>query len=153
MGRRAHSREAIRENIRQPYSRPEDDSGHSMHPITVVSKGSSRAAYRVVPDPDDPVILLLEGQLCRVLDISASGFSCPQGEIKAGRRYSFRLDLPTSVPAINGMVDVLPKRDNGNLHCRFVDLAAEEMDYLHHYVLIRQKEAIRGLKRRTPSRY
>lgn len=120
-----------------------------MQPITVISKTGSRSAYRVVPDPDDPVILVLEGALCRVLDISATGFSCPQGEIKSGRRYSFSMDLPTSPKPLQGMVDVLPARENGHLHCKFAALGPEETEILHQYVLVRQKEAIRSLKARS----
>ena len=116
--------------------------------ITVATTGSGRSAYRVVPNPDDPVILQLDGRLCRVLDISASGFSCPEGDIKPGRRYRFKLDLPTVSVQLNGYVDVLPSHENGHLHCRFVELSADELDLLHHYVLVRQKEALRLLRSR-----
>ena len=119
-----------------------------MNPISIVSRGSSRAAYRVVPDPDDPVILLLDGDLCRVMDISASGFACLSDDIAPGRRYTFQIDLPLPGPEIRGMVDVLPTSADGNLHCRFLDLGAAQVDQLHHYVLVRQKDAIRALKGR-----
>jgi len=122
-----------------------------MQPITIVSKGSARAAYRVVPDPDDPVILLLDGEICRVLDISASGFSCGAADVTRGRRYSFQLDLPIAGNEIRGVVDVLTYSDDGELHCKFVDLGAHQLDQLHQYVLVRQKEAIRTLKNRRPS--
>lgn len=119
-----------------------------MQSINLVSKGSARAAYRVVPDPDDPVILLIDGNLCRVQDISASGLSCAAGEIRPGQRYAFTLDLPTTGAEILGTLDILPKTKDGNLHCMFVDLTAEQIDRLHSYVLIRQKEAIRSLRGR-----
>jgi len=127
----------------------------AMQPITILSKGSARAAYRVVPDPDDPVILMIESNLCRVVDISASGFSCRSTEVSAGQRYTFKLDLPTSGPELEGLVDVLPGGKNegsvdpDSLHCKFVDLKPEYIDQLHQYVLSRQKEAIRSLKNRS----
>ena len=124
------------------------DREPAMQSINLVSKGSARAAYRVVPDPDDPVILLIDGNLCRVQDISASGLSCSPGEIRPGQRYAFTLDLPTAGAEILGTLDVLPKTEDGNLHCMFVDLTAEQIDRLHNYVLIRQKEAIRSLRGR-----
>jgi len=120
--------------------------------ISVVTTSTSRASYRVVPNPDDPVILQLDGNLSRVLDISASGFSCPEGDVKHGRRYRFTMDLPTKTTQISGYVDVLPGVDNGQLHCQFVELNADDLDFLHHYVLIRQKEAIRSLRFGTSSR-
>lgn len=117
-----------------------------MNAITVSTTSTSRAAYRVVPNPDDPVILQLDGRLSRVLDISATGFSCPEGDVKQGRRYRFSLGLPTRSAELAGYVDVLPGADNGHLHCQFVELDADELDVLHQYVLVRQKEAIRSLR-------
>ena len=116
-----------------------------MNDITVDVHSTNRTAYRVVPDPDDPVILQLDGQLSRVLEISATGFSTPPDVVPPGRRYPFSLDIPTAAAPINGYVDVLPEQ-GGELHCQFVDLSADELDVLHHYVLVRQKEAIRAIR-------
>lgn len=117
-----------------------------MNAITIQSNSGGRGAFRVVPDPDDPIILQLDGKLTRVVDISATGMSAPADVVEPGRRYPFSLDLPTAPTPINGYVDVLPRMEQGQLHCRFVDLSADELDMLHHYVLLRQKEAIRSLK-------
>jgi len=113
--------------------------------ITVNAHATGRSAYCVVPDPDDPIILQLDGNLSRVLEISATGFSIPPEVVPPGRRYPFSLDIPTTSAPINGYVDVLPDKDD-ELHCQFVDLTAEELDVLHHYVLVRQKEAIRAIR-------
>ncbi len=117
-----------------------------MNDITVTAPLSNCTAYRVVPDRDEPIILQLDGQLTRVVDISASGFSSLPDVVKAGRRYPFSLDLPTAAAPLNGYVDVLPALDNGYLQCQFVGLSADELDMLHHYVLVRQKEAIRAIR-------
>lgn len=127
-----------------------ETSGEFMNPITVVSARTGRSAYSVVPDPDDPVILQLDGQLCRVIEISAAGFRCPRAALKAGRRASFRLDLPTAASDIQGLVDVLPATEEEFLQCQFVNLNADDLDRLHHYVLVRQKQAIRSLRRQAP---
>lgn len=117
-----------------------------MTDITVEAASTGRTAYRVVPDPDDPIILQLDGKLSRVLDISATGFSAPPDVVEAGRRYPFSMDLPSAGKPIAGYVDVLSVADREQLHCRFVNLAPEELDSLHHYVLVRQKQAIRSLR-------
>ncbi|MEE9320888.1 MAG: PilZ domain-containing protein [Granulosicoccus sp.] len=117
-----------------------------MNDITIDAAVTGRDAYRVVQDPNDPIILQLDGNLSRVLDISASGFSAPPDVVPAGRRYAFSLDLPTATRPLAGYVDVLPQSPNGHLHCKFVDLSTEDLDTLHHYVLIRQKEAIRSIR-------
>ena len=117
-----------------------------MNEISVHGPSSGRAAYSVVPDSDDPVILQLDGNLARVLEISAVGFSAPTDAAKPGRRYPFSIDLPTYRRPISGYVDVLPDTRNDELTCRFVDLSEDHLDALHQYVLARQKAAIRALR-------
>lgn len=117
-----------------------------MNEIAVHAPSTGRTAYAVVPNPDEPVILQLDGNLSRVLEISASGFTAPLDAAKPGRRYPFSIDIPTHRQPISGYVDALPDTRNDELTCRFVDLAAEQLDALHHYVLVRQKEAIRALR-------
>lgn len=116
-----------------------------MNDIIIKAPNSGRTAYRVVPDPDDPVILQLDGHLTRVLEISAAGFACPLNVVKAGRRYPFNLDLPTARRPLSGYVDMLPDKDQDQLQGLFVDLSADEQDRLHQYVLIRQKSVLREM--------
>ena len=117
-----------------------------MNEIIVSCVPSGKTAYPVVPDPDDPIILQIDSRLMRVLDISASGFTLPADVISNGRRYPFSMDLPTASRSIGGYVDILPSEPGEPLHCRFVKLLAEELDALHQYALIRQKQAIRSLR-------
>ena len=117
-----------------------------MNDIIIKAASSGRTAYPVVPDPDDPIILQIDGRLMRVLDISASGFTLPADAIASGRRYPFNMDLPTAGRSIGGYVDILPGGSDEPLQCRFINLLAEEQDVLHHYALIRQKDAIRSLR-------
>jgi len=60
-----------------------------MNDITVQAVKSGRTAYQVVPNPDDPIILQIDGKLSRVLEISANGFSLPADVISSGRRFPF----------------------------------------------------------------
>lgn len=117
-----------------------------MNDITVNAATSSRTAYQVVPDPDDPIILQIDGNLSGVLDISASGFSIPPHVVASGRRYPFSLDLPTAKNPVAGYVDVLPESDEIPFQCQFVNLSPDELDAIHQYVLIRQKSAIRSIR-------
>lgn len=117
-----------------------------MNDILVNAATSGRNAYAVVPDLDDPIILQIDGRLCRIISISASGFQLETGSVDAGRRYPFKLDLPTGGRSISGYVDVLPQDDDEFLSCQFVNLTSDESDSLHQYVLVRQKTAIRAIR-------
>lgn len=117
-----------------------------MNTIKIKAVSTGRKAYQVVPDPDDPIILQIDGKLSRVLDISALGFSLPIEVVDAGRRYPFSLDMPTAKAPVSGYVDVLPDVTNGEMQGVFVNLSAEETESIHHYVLVRQKEALRSIR-------
>ncbi len=117
-----------------------------MNDITVQAVKSGRTAYGVVPNPDDPIILQIEGKLSRVLEISANGFSLPGDVVSSGRRLPFHLDLPSGQNPISGYVDALAPGDSGQVQCLFVNLSPEEAETIHRYVLIRQKEVIRSLR-------
>lgn len=117
-----------------------------MNDIKIKAVATGRTAYAVVPDPDDPIILQIDGKLSRVVDISAGGFTMPPGIVPAGRRYPFSLDLPSAARPIAGYVDALPGAADENVQCAFVNLSNEESDTIHHYVLMRQKQAIRAIR-------
>jgi len=117
-----------------------------MNVINVTAKPSGSTAYRVVPDSDDPVILQIDGALTRVMEISAQCVIAPLTDIKLGRRYPFNLDLPSSRLGISGYIDVLPELENEDVVCLFADLSPEDLDQLHRYVLLRQKQVIRQLR-------
>ena len=117
-----------------------------MNVINVAAKPSGRTAYRVVPDRDDPVIFQIDGSLTRVMEISAQCVLAPVTDLKLGRRYPFSLDVPTSSIGISGYVDVLSELDNGDVVCLFVDLAPDELDQIHRYVLFRQKQVLRQMR-------
>ena len=111
-----------------------------------IDAGTDRAAYRVVPDPDDPVILQLDGVLSRVMDISANGFSCLAEHVSERMRYIAKLDLPSESGMIKTFVDVNLITDDGLVKCQFVGLKDDEQEKLHRYVLHRQKSAIHSVQ-------
>lgn len=119
----------------------------SMNDFTTgIDVGTDRAAFRVVPDPNDPVILQLDGALTRVLDISANGVSCIASHVKPNMRYAIKLDLPTEPGVIRTYGDVNLISDGDVVRCQFVGLKPEEQEMLHRYVLHRQKSAIHSIR-------
>ncbi len=113
---------------------------------SIIDAGTDRAAYRVTPDPNDPVILQLDGTLTRVLDISANGISCIAPHVKSNMRYAIKLDLPTEQGVINTYVDVSVISDESIVRCQFIGLKEEDQEMLHRYVLHRQKSAITSFR-------
>ena len=81
---------------------------------------STRAAYRVVPDRDEPVILQVEGELARVLDISAGGFSCLCAGLQLNMRYRVVLDLPDEAEPIEAFADVIKIDEDTICRCRLI---------------------------------
>ncbi len=111
-----------------------------------IADGSNRGAYRVVPDRDDPVLLQIEGNLVRILDISAGGFSCLADALTEGMRYRVKLNLPDYPEEIEAYADVVTIEETGIGRCQFCDLDELQQDWLHRYVLVRQKRAIKATR-------
>lgn len=111
-----------------------------------IADDSSRGAYRVVPDRDDPVLLQVEGRLVRILDISATGFSSLSDSLSEGMRYKIKLSLPDYPEEIEAFADVVTVEEEGVAHCCFVNLSEQQQDWLHRYVLVRQKRAIKATR-------
>ncbi len=105
-----------------------------------------RMAYRVVPDRNDPVILQVEAKLVRVINISAGGVSCASEHIHPGKHYPARVNLPDESADIPCELEALCKDKRNLLHCRFLGMDARHVDRLHHYVLERQKSAIKSVR-------
>lgn len=106
---------------------------------------SDRMEYRVVPDKNDPVILQVEGKLMRVVDISAGGVSCISDSLVIGQNYQARINLPDESADVHCRLEVLQidKDSDNTYHCGFIDLDKYNMDRLNHYILERQKIAIK----------
>ena len=113
-------------------------------------KEGARSSFRVAPLPDEPLILLIEGQPCRVYDISAGGalFQAPHqamaGDIK---ELMFKLPYPSRV--ITGKIRIVTA-DRDRARGGFVDLSDEDKDQIHLYVLETQK---RRLKREARAKH
>jgi hypothetical protein len=103
-----------------------------------------RDSFRVDPERDEPVILLLENQLVRVFNISAGGFSCQADRHEIGMRYRLRLNLPDVQQNIDTTAELLHRDENGTAHFAFRTLNENQQAQLHYYVLQRQLRGIRS---------
>lgn len=122
------------------WKRPSDT------PKVLFADRSQRSAYRVAPDCDEPVILVLEGQLVRVYNISAGGFSCDIDGLKCGHLYSVKLNLPDMQQNIDGQARLLSCDERGHCHFAFYGFNDTQQAQLHYYVLQCQKRSIRKVR-------
>ncbi len=107
--------------------------------LEVTLKGTDRSAHRVRPLSEDPLILMIEGQPCRVNDISASGasFQSPR-RVAAGDVRNMEFKLPHSGLLVRGRIRIVAaNRDQAR--GAFLDLDEETKDQIHYYVLEVQK--------------
>ena len=116
--------------------------------LQITVEPSERSAHRVRPLPEDSLVLLVDGQPCRVYDISASGasFQAPRQAV-AGDIRALKFTLPHSDILINGRVRIVAA-DQDLARGAFMDLDEETKDQIHLYVLETQKRRIK-LKKKT----
>jgi len=99
----------------------------------------ARQAYRVAPDPENPLFLSLAGQSLEILEISSGGLAFKNQGFKAEDTFNVDFVLPTGA-AINTRIKILRVDEEGICRCHFVSLDMKSEDALHHYVLVRQKD-------------
>ena len=103
----------------------------------------ARQAYRVTPDPDNPLFLNMGGKSLEILEISSSGLAFKNQGFKAETSHMIDFVLPTG-GAIKTRIKILRIDEEDICRCNFVNLDIESEDALHHYVLVRQKDDLRS---------
>ena len=103
----------------------------------------ARQAYRVAPDPENPLFLNLEGNSLEIVELSSSGLAFKNQGLKAGSAHMVDFVLPTG-GIIKTRVKILRINEEDICRCNFVNLDVKSEDSLHRYVLVRQKDDLRS---------
>ena len=103
----------------------------------------ARQAYRVVPDPENPLLLNLKGNSLEIVEISSGGLAFKNQGLKAGSSHMIDFVLPTG-GAIQSRIKILRIDEEDICRCIFINLDTESEDSLHRYVLVRQKDDLRS---------
>ncbi len=103
----------------------------------------ARQAYRIAPDPENPLFLNVEGNSLEIVEISSSGLAFKNQGLEAGSTYTVDFVLPTG-GSIQTRIKILRIDEEGICRCHFIDLDVQSEDSLHRYVLVRQKDDLRS---------
>lgn len=106
----------------------------------------SRGAFRVAPDPLEPITLKIAGVEAHVVDISSGGLSFKNANFKVDAPYDISFSLPHSSAVIKVKIKILRITDSQLCPAVFIDLPPELEDEIHRYVLNRQKEELKNRK-------
>ena len=102
----------------------------------------NRAAYRIAPDGERPVILTIDGEDFSALNISGSGVAFRSDRLEVGSRSSAMVRLPTDSRVFPVVLEVVAKQKD-LCRCCFRDIHEEGENLLHSYILELQKLKIR----------
>jgi len=102
----------------------------------------NRAAYRIAPDGERPVILTIDGEDFRALNISGSGVAFRSQRFEVGNRSTAMVRLPTDSRVFPVVLEVVAKQED-LCRCCFRDIHQEGENLLHSYILELQKLKIR----------
>jgi hypothetical protein len=103
----------------------------------------ARQAYRIAPDPENPLFLNLEGNSLEIVEVSSGGLAFKNQGLKAGSKHMIDFVLPTG-GIIKTQIKILRIDEEDICRCNFINLDVESEDSLHRYVLVRQKEDLRS---------
>jgi len=101
-----------------------------------------RTYFRIYPAENEPVFFLLGGKKVQVIDISAGGLSFKAKDLKMGDFLSVEFVLPHQNASVSALLKIKSIDRRNICHCRFNELGEDEIEAIHQYVLIRQKEMI-----------
>jgi c-di-GMP-binding flagellar brake protein YcgR len=106
-----------------------------------------RESFRIGSDPQNPVLVTIDGVDYTAANLSAGGLAIRAPELQAGQKYSIRLQLPDS-PVILTEIAVINATPQGLCRCKFMQLSAVSRNALHRYILDREKQRIRKTRTR-----
>ncbi len=101
-----------------------------------------RYYFRVRPAPSAPVYFQIGGRRHQVYDISAGGLALWAPDLKQGQQVSGLLHLPTIGHPLPLVLLVRNSGPEGLVGSQFAKIREEDREFIHLYVLQRQKEEI-----------
>ncbi len=102
----------------------------------------NRAAYRIAPDSDRPVIISIDGEAFNALNISGTGIAFRCAAFEVGKRTAAMIRLPSQERVFPVVLEVVAKQKD-LCRCCFREIHEEAENLLHSYILELQKWKIR----------
>ena len=102
----------------------------------------NRAAYRIAPDSDRPVLITINGENFNALNISGTGIAFRSQKFDTGSRSAAMIRLPDDGKVFPVVLEVVAKQED-LCRCCFRDIHQEAENLLHSYILELQKAKIR----------
>lgn len=102
----------------------------------------NRAAYRIAPDSDRPVIISIDGEVFNALNISGTGIAFRAEAFDVGKRTAAMIRLPSEDRVFPVVLEVVAKQQD-LCRCCFREIHEEAENILHSYILELQKWKIR----------
>jgi hypothetical protein len=103
----------------------------------------ARQAYRVSPDPENPLLLNFGENSLEIVEISSGGVAFRNQGLKADSSHKIDFVLPTG-GHIKAQIKILRIDKEDICRCNFIGLDTHSEDSIHHYVLVRQKDDLRS---------
>lgn len=102
-----------------------------------------RESYRVSPPIFAPVAVRFGEETGTLINISAGGLAFRCGRLKPGDTQTVAIDLPGEWITVSAKVEIVNIDAGETCHGRFLDIAPEMLEAIHHYALSIQKEGLR----------
>lgn len=102
----------------------------------------NRAAYRIAPASERPVIITINDESYNALNISGTGIAFRCENLEVGSRTSAMIRLPSEDRVFPVVLEVVAKQKD-LCRCSFRDIHQQAENLLHSYILGLQKLKIR----------
>ncbi|MEM7562314.1 MAG: PilZ domain-containing protein [Pseudomonadota bacterium] len=102
----------------------------------------NRAAFRIAPDRDNPVLVTIMGNHFKAMNISGQGVAFRAHNFAEGTRAHATIRLPSEDKIFPVVLQVVSKQRD-LCRCRFTEIHEDAENLLHSYILDLQKRKIR----------
>ena len=102
-----------------------------------------RSSFRVYPSYDEPISMIINNRNVEVVDIGAGGISFTNAGYKLGDVLPSLITLPFKDLQVETEISIVRISDEGTAHCAFKGISKEDSEYIHKYMLEKQKQELR----------
>ncbi|MCP4670615.1 MAG: hypothetical protein GY857_04860 [Desulfobacula sp.] len=109
---------------------------------------NKRSSFRISPPEHMPIVMHLEKNKIQLLDIGAGGVAFENINFKLGNTFPVSFDLPILDINISTRLEIIAIDKRNICRGQFIGMEEKDVEGIHQYLLILQREAIKQKKKR-----
>ena len=112
--------------------------------LFTIESENRRGSYRVKPPMNEPILIRINNEKFRLIDIGALGFSFENKDFQVNDEYDVDFYIEGYIRKIIAKMYIVAIDEQDICHCAFQELSEDDFEAIHKYMLEKQKAESRG---------